>query len=65
MIKNCKYCETFLSEEMKFCPSCGKSVTEEGKLPSYNDFFKEFINYDPNIWRTIKLLLLKPGKLTE
>jgi len=65
MAKNCKNCGTELLEDMKFCPSCGHPLSDHSHLPHAKDFFKEFINYDRNIWRTLKLLLLKPGILTK
>lgn len=65
MTKNCNNCGAELNEDMKFCPSCGISISEVSELPHAKDFFKEFINYDKYIWRTIKLLLLKPGSLTK
>ena len=65
MNKNCSNCGAGLSEDMKFCPTCGAPLSESPNLPKTKDFFKEFINYDQNIWRTIKKLLLKPGTLTR
>ena len=65
MNKNCSNCGTELLEDMKFCPSCGKPLSGTSSLPKTKDFFKEFINYDRNIWRTVKKLLLNPGTLTR
>jgi len=64
MGKNCTNCGTELLDEMKFCPACGTPISDIPSLPKTKDFFKEFINYDRNIWSTIKKLLLKPGTLT-
>ena len=64
MNKNCRNCGAELLEEMKFCPSCGTPFSDTPSSPKTKDFFKEFINYDRNIWRTIKKLLLKPGTAT-
>lgn len=65
MNSQCPKCGAPRTEEMKFCSSCGKSFQEEKKAPSNRDFLKEFLNYDPHIWRTIKLLISKPGQITK
>ena len=63
--QSCSKCGSEYSKGMKFCPSCGASLDKSAALPSTKDFFKEFVNYDPNIWGTLKTLILKPGKLTS
>ncbi|WP_242121712.1 DUF3667 domain-containing protein [Aestuariivivens sediminicola] len=64
MCQKCHSCESLLSDEMKFCPNCGEPISENTKPHRLKDFFNEFINYDANIWRTLKILILKPGKST-
>lgn len=61
----CRNCGFVLKESVKFCPECGTPTTQlkPSEKPVLGDFFQEFINWDPKIWRTLKVLLTKPGKL--
>ena len=62
----CLNCETPLEKEDKFCHYCGQ--LNSNKKLSFNDFFNEFLgsifSYDSRIYRTLKVLIFKPGKIS-
>jgi hypothetical protein len=64
---SCRNCGGALSPDMAFCPHCG----QETRLhpPSATEFVHEFASHyvalEGALWRTLKLLLFKPGALTQ
>ena len=52
---------------MKFCPECGQETTLHS--PTLGEFLHEFVGHyvalEGPLWRTLGLLLLKPGRLTR
>jgi hypothetical protein len=66
-IKHCPNCETAFDNSFKYCPNCGQA---NKKLSlSFKYFISEFLtgmfNLDSKIFRTLKLLFFKPGKLSK
>jgi len=65
--KECLNCGLPLMGEENFCPNCGQR-NDIRKL-NFSNFlsavFSEFISYDSRFWRTIFMLLLKPGKVSK
>jgi len=65
--KECLNCGLPLAGEENFCPNCGQR-NDIRKL-NFGSFlgavFDEFISYDSRFWRTIIVLLLKPGKVSK
>jgi len=63
----CLNCGLPLHGEENFCPNCGQR-NDIRKL-NFGNFlgavFDEFISYDSRFWRTIVVLLLKPGKVSK
>lgn len=51
---------------LNFCPSCGQDT--HAHVPSAREFMHEFITHyvaiEGKLWRTVKLMILKPGLLT-
>jgi hypothetical protein len=49
-----------------FCASCGESVNNH--MPSAGEFLHEFVGHyvalEGKLWKTLKLLVLRPGQLT-
>ena len=63
--KNCLNCgETVVG---KFCHHCGQENVEVkesfGHLIMH--FFQDLTHFDGKLWKTLKLLLFKPAKLTQ
>jgi hypothetical protein len=49
-----------------FCGSCGQSATVHRTLHAFwHDFLHSILHFDGKVWRTLPLLLLKPGELTR
>ena len=52
---------------LKFCPECGQETTLHP--PTLGEFLHEFVGHyvalEGTLWRTLKLLLTKPGRLTR
>ena len=63
--KNCLNCGTQV--EGRFCQHCGQENVEVkesfGHLLFH--FVEDLTHFDGKIWKTLKLLLFKPGKLTQ
>lgn len=63
---NCLNCGAELSG--KFCTSCGQDA-HEGRHPTLghlaHDLLHEFLHLDGRIGRTLKALVLEPGRLTS
>lgn len=57
----------FQSERPRFCPSCGQETTV--KPPTVTEFVQQFggayFATEGALWRTLKILLTKPGELTR
>jgi hypothetical protein len=61
----CRNCGT--QAPLKFCPECGQETTLHP--PTLGEFLHEFVGHyvalEGTLWRTLGLLLLKPGRLTR
>lgn len=62
---NCLNCGNQVPE--RYCPTCGQENTEPRKPFHYlfTHFVEDFTHYDGQFWKSIKLLLFNPGKLTK
>jgi hypothetical protein len=65
---SCPNCEAPLAEPLpKFCPECGQETRV--RAPTLGEFLQQFggayLSTEGALWRTLKLLLLKPGELTR
>lgn len=60
---NCKNCDTVFTG--RFCPECGQSVDDFDKPFGFIffNFLGDFFAFDTRFFRTLKLLVLKPGHL--
>lgn len=65
--KSCPNCQANFDSSFNFCPNCGQS-NKDLKL-NFKYFIAEFLsgmfNLDSKVFRTLKLLFLKPGKLSK
>lgn len=63
--KTCLNCGHTVEE--RYCPHCGQENIEPKQPFHYlfTHFIEDFTHYDGEFWKTIKYLLLKPGKLTR
>lgn len=61
----CLNCSHPLDVSDKFCPSCGqRNSTKKINLKDLiEELFSSFISYDSKLWKSLKLLFLKPGAL--
>ncbi len=63
----CLNCHHPLDISDEFCPNCGQ-LNSTKKL-AFNDFFNEFFAgifaYDSRFYRTLGVLLFKPGKISK
>ena len=63
----CPNCQKSFDKEFKYCPECGQANKKLKLDVKY--FFSEFLsgmfNLDSKIFRTLKLLFLKPGMLSK
>lgn len=65
--KHCYNCDTVLSESDKFCSNCGQKHTT-GKISVWEfvyDFFKNVLNIDAKLPKTLAKLFFQPGRLTS
>ncbi len=57
----------FVPERRRFCPECGQET--HIKPPKLSEFFQQFggayLSTEGALWRTLALLLVKPGELTR
>ena len=65
---NCLNCgQAFTAPRPKFCPACGQESNV--KPPTLGEFVQQFggayFSTEGALWRTLKLLLFKPGELTR
>ncbi len=63
--KTCLNCNYVV--ENKFCPNCGQENSETRQSFHYlfTHFAEDLAHYDSSFWKTMKALLLQPGKLTQ
>jgi hypothetical protein len=63
--KDCLNCGHLVEE--RFCPHCGQENTETRQPFHYlfTHFIEDFTHYDGQFWKTLKYLLVRPGKLTK
>jgi Protein of unknown function (DUF3667) len=61
----CPNCSTPLSR--RYCPQCGQKIgdIDPTMYDLLHDVTHEFLHFDGKIFRTVKLLLMKPGVLTH
>ena len=62
----CPNCQTSFDKNYKYCPECGQENKELKLDLKYflAEWMSAVFNLDSKIFRTLKLLFLKPGKLT-
>lgn len=63
----CPNCGYTFEEVNNYCPSCGQE-NHNLNVPLKHllvEFFEGTLHFDTKVWRTLKLLVLKPGLLTE
>jgi hypothetical protein len=57
----------FVPAQRRFCPECGQETRIQA--PTIGEFIQQFggayLSTEGALWRTLKLLLLKPGELTR
>ena len=65
--KACPNCLVNYDSTFKFCPNCGQANKDLRLNFKYfvSEFLKGMFNLDSKIFRTLKLLFLKPGKLSK
>ncbi|MEY4456252.1 MAG: DUF3667 domain-containing protein [Sediminibacterium sp.] len=63
--KDCLNCGTIV--QGRFCQQCGQENVEvkESFLQLFKHFLEDLTHFDGKLWKTLKLLLFKPGKLTQ
>jgi hypothetical protein len=63
--KTCLNCGNTVEE--RYCPHCGQENIEPKQPFHYlfTHFVEDFTHYDGEFWKTIKYLLIRPGKLTK
>jgi hypothetical protein len=63
--KDCLNCGTEVAG--RFCQQCGQENVEvkESFLQLLRHFLEDLTHFDGKLWKTIKLLLFKPGSLTK
>ena len=65
--KHCPNCETSFDNSFKFCPNCGQANKKLSLNFKYfvSEFLSGMFNLDSKIFRTLRLLFLRPGMLTK
>lgn len=63
--KVCLNCGHLVEE--RFCRNCGQEniETRQSFYYLFTHFIEDFTHYDGQFWKTIKYLLIRPGKLTK
>lgn len=63
----CPNCQTSFDKNYKYCPECGQENKELKLDLKYflSEWLSAMFNLDSKIFRTLKLLFFKPGKLTK
>lgn len=63
----CPNCETSFDDSFKYCPNCGQANRKLSLNFKYfvSEFLTGMFNLDSKIFRTLKLLFFKPGKLSK
>lgn len=63
--KNCLNCGTEVAG--RFCQQCGQENVEvkESFFQLFRHFLEDLTHFDGKLWKTLKLLLFKPGSLTK
>ena len=65
--RNCGAELASLAPPTDFCPRCGQETAQH--RPTLGEFLHEFVGHyvalEGALWRTLGLLLLKPGRLTR
>jgi hypothetical protein len=63
--KSCLNCETLVAG--RFCQKCGQENVEikESFIQLVRHFIEDITHFDGKLWKTLKLLLFKPGSLTQ
>lgn len=66
-LDHCLNCGESLLKEENYCPACGQENKDQRVSIGLflSDFFSNYINFDSTFFRTLPLLLLRPGKLTK
>ena len=64
---NCQNCQTDLQQGAHFCPQCGQSSASLNRplIPVGKDMLHELLDIDGRLWLTLRVMLSKPGKLTQ
>src|SRR5690554_1453921 len=64
--EHCKNCSTALQHEAHFCQQCGQPVQLKsfGIWNVIHSFFDQYIAVEGTLWRSLKKLILQPGKLS-
>jgi len=63
--KNCLNCGTIVED--RFCPHCGQEniVNRPSFHYLFAHFFEDLFHYDSGFWKTMKFLMLKPGRMVK
>jgi len=63
--KTCLNCGSFV--EKSHCPKCGQENSESRQSfhHLFTHFVSDYLHYDSSFWKSIKCLLLYPGKLSK
>ena len=67
-MKTCRNCGNNLETEDAFCTDCGQKWLKPGDRRLWllvRQGFAEVMDFDGRIWRTLALLITRPGKLTR
>lgn len=64
-MSNCKNCEEPLKKEEKFCSNCGQKSIERLKVRTLlGEMAATFFAWDSKLFKTLKLLLFRPGRVS-
>lgn len=65
-MKACKNCNENLEDKAKFCSNCGQKAIEQLKLRTLlGELANAFFAWDSKLFKTLKLLLFKPGQVSK